>query len=111
MGFTPFQESPFNPNNYSNDFNNQDLNIVHNKNTNNEVIISINTDGDISLKSPTKVIVESKVVEVVADSIEANSATITTQGDVEIQGKSVNEFMLKHTHTGNQGSPTSPPNT
>ena len=111
VGFTPYQQSAFNPNNYTNDFNNQDLNIVHNKNTDNEAIISINTDGDISLKSPTKVVVESKVVEVVADSINANNATITTQGDVEIQGKSVNEFMLKHTHIGNQGSPTSPPNT
>ena len=110
VGFTPYQQSAFNPNNYTNDFNNQDLNIVHNKNTDNEAIISINTDGDITLKSPTKVVVESKVVEVVADSIEANNATITTQGDVEIQGKSVNEFMLKHTHIGNQGSPTSPPN-
>ena len=104
VGFTPYQQSAFNPNNYTNDFNNQDLNIVHNKNTDNEAIISINTDGDITLKSPTKVVVESKVVEVVADKL-------TTQGDVEIQGKSVNEFMLKHTHIGNQGSPTSPPNT
>ena len=111
VGFTPYQQSAFNPNNYTNDFNNQDLNIVHNKNTDNEAIISINTNGDITLKSPTKVVVESKVVEVIADSIEANSANIITQGDVEIQGKSVNEFMLKHTHIGNQGSPTSPPNT
>ena len=110
VGFTPYQQSAFNPNNYKNDFNNQNLNIVHNKNTDNEAIISINTEGDISLKSPTKVVVESKVVEVVADNVNANSATISTQGDVEIQGKSVNEFMLKHTHIGNQGSPTSPPN-
>lgn len=110
IGFTPYQQSAFNPNNYRNDFNNQDLNIVHNKNTDNEAIISINTDGDITLKSPTKVVVESKVVEVIADSVNTNNATITTQGDVEIQGKSVNDFMLKHTHIGNQGSPTSPPN-
>ena len=110
VGFTPYQQSAFNPNNYKNDFNNQNLNIVHNKNTDNEAIISINTDGDISLKSPTKVVVESKVVEVVADNVNVNSATISTQGDIEIQGKSVNEFMLKHTHIGNLGSPTSPPN-
>lgn len=103
VGFTPYQQSAFNPNNYTSDFNNQDLNIVHNKNTDSEAIVSINTDGDISLKSPTKVVVESKVVEVVADKL-------TTQGDIEIQGKSVNEFMLKHTHIGNEGSPTSPPN-
>ena len=62
------------------------------------------------MKSPTKVVVESEVVEVIADNVNANSATISTQGDIEIQGKSVNEFMLKHTHIGNQGSPTSTPN-
>lgn len=110
VGFTPYQQSPFNPNNYSNDFNNQDLNIVHNKGTDKEAIISINTDGDITLKSPTKVIVESNTVEVIADKVEANNAVISTQGDVEIQGKSVFQFMETHTHIGNQGSPTSPPN-
>ena len=109
VGFTPYQESCFNPNNYKNEFNNQDLNIVHNKNTDNEAIVSINTDGDISLKSPTRVIVESKEVEVLADRIEANNAVIATQGDVEIQGMSVKQFMDTHTHIGNQGSPTSPP--
>lgn len=109
VGFTPYQESCFNPNNYKNEFNNQDLNIVHNKNTNNEAIISINTEGDISLKSPTKVSVESPNVEVNAETIEANNAVISTQGDVEIQGRSVNQFMLKHTHVGNLGSPTSTP--
>lgn len=109
VGFTPYQESCFNPNNYKNEFNSQDLNIVHNKNTGSESIISINTDGDISLKSPTRVIVESKEVEVLADRIEANNAVISTTGDVEIQGMSVKQFMDTHTHIGNQGSPTSPP--
>lgn len=110
VGFTPYQQSCFNPMNYKNDFDNQDLNIVHNKNTDNEAIISINTDGDISLRSPTTVNIESKEVNVVADTINANSAVLSTDGDVEINGKSVKEFMLSHTHTGNQGSPTSPPN-
>ena len=110
VGFTPYQQSCFNPINYKNDFDNQDLNIVHNKNTDNEAIISINTDGDISLRSPTTVNIESKEVNVVADTINANSAVLSTDGDVEINGKSVKEFMLSHTHTGNQGSPTSPPN-
>ena len=59
VGFSPYQESCFNPNNYKNEFNNQDLNIVHNKNSDNEAIVSINIDGDITLKSPTKVLVES----------------------------------------------------
>lgn len=110
VGFTPYQESCFNPNNYKNEFDNQDLNIVHNKNTDNEAIISINTNGDITLKSPTKVMVESKEVEVIADRVEANNAVISTQNDVEIDGRSVKDFMDTHTHIGNMGSPTSPPN-
>lgn len=110
VGFTPYQDSCFNPNNYKGDFNNQDLNIVHNKNTDNEAIISINTDGDISLKSPTKVTVESKEVQVIADRVEANSAVISTDGDVEIQGKSVKQFMDSHTHTDAEGRLTSTPN-
>lgn len=113
VGLSPYQESCFNPNNYKNEFNNQDLNIVHNKNSDNEAIVSINTDGDITLKSPTKVLVESPKVEVLADEVEANNAVISTQGDVEIQGRSVKQFMDNynlHTHIGNQGSPTSPPN-
>ena len=109
VGFTPYQESCFNPNNYKNEFNNQDLNIVHNKNTNSEAIVSINTDGDIILKSPTKVLVESPTVEINADTVEANNAVISTQGDLEIQGRSVKHFMDTHTHIGNQGSPTSTP--
>lgn len=112
VGFTPYQESCFNPNNYKNEFNNQDLNIVHNKNTNNEAIISINTEGDISLKSPTKVLVESPSVEINAETIEANNAVISTQGDVEIQGRSVNSFMKQydiHAHVDAEGRPTSTP--
>lgn len=109
VGFTPYQQSCFNPMNYKNDFDNQDLNIVHNKNTDNEAIISINPDGDISLKSPTTVTIESKEVQVVADTIKANNAVISTDGDLTIQGKSVHQFMLSHTHIGNQGAPTSPP--
>lgn len=113
VGFTSYQKSCLNPNNYKNEFNNQDLNIVHNKNSDNEAIVSINTDGDITLKSPTKVLVESPKVEVLADEVEANNAVISTQGDVEIQGRSVKQFMDNydlHTHIGNQGSPTSAPN-
>lgn len=81
VGFTPYQQSAFNPNNYTNDFNNQDLNIVHNKNTENEAIISINTDGDISLKSPTKVSVECKEFEVNAsEKIKLTSPLISENG-------------------------------
>ena len=81
VGFTPYQQSAFNPNNYNNDFNNQDLNIVHNKNTDNEAIISINTDGDISLKSPTKVVVDCKEFEVNAsEKIKLTSPLISENG-------------------------------
>lgn len=109
VGFSPYQDSCFNPNNYSTDFDNQDLNIVHNKNTDNESSVSINTDGVITLRSPTVVKVEAKEVDVVADTINANNATISTNGDVLIQGQSVNRFMKLHTHIDGQGSPTSPP--
>lgn len=109
VGFSPYQDSCFNPNNYSKDFNNQDLNIVHNKNTDNESSISINTEGEITLRSSTKVIVESKDVQVVSDTINVNNATISTNGDVLIQGQSVNRFMKSHTHIDSQGSPTLPP--
>lgn len=108
-GFEPYQKSCFNPNNYKQDFDNQNLNIVHNKNTDNEVSITLKSDGDVLIKSPTKVTVESKEVQVLSDRIEANNAVISTQGDLEIQGRSVKQFMESHTHIGNQGSPTSTP--
>lgn len=109
VGFSPFQHSCFNANNYKNEFDNQDLNIVHNKNTGNEVSINLKTDGDITIKSPTRVVVEAKEVELLSDKVNANSAVIDTQGDIMIGGKSVKQFMATHTHIGNQGSPTSPP--
>lgn len=109
VGFSPFQHSCFNANNYKNEFDNQDLNIVHNKNTGNEVSINLKTDGDITIKSPTRVVVEAKEVELLSDKVNANSAVIDTQGDVMIGGRSVKQFMATHTHIGNQGSPTSPP--
>lgn len=109
VGFTPYQQSPLNPNNYKGEFDNQNLNIVHNKNTDNESSISINIKGEIILRGSTKVVVEAKDVQVVADTINANNATISTDGDVLIQGQSVNRFMKLHTHIDGQGSPTSSP--
>lgn len=109
VGFSPFQHSCFNANNYKNEFDSKDLNIVHNKNSSNEVSIHLKEDGDILIKSPTKVTVEAKEVELLADKINANNAMISTGGDLSIGGKSVKAFMATHTHTGNQGAPTSPP--
>lgn len=109
VGFEPYQDSCLNPNNYQNDFDNQDLNIVHNKNTQDEVSIHLKQDGDVVVKSPTRVVVEAKEVELLTDKVNANKAVIDTQGDVMIGGKSVKAFMATHTHIGNQGAPTSPP--
>ena len=95
VGFVPFQESCFNPNNYKNDFNNQDLNIVHNKNSANEANIVIKSDGSINILSNNKVGI--------------NGVTITADGDIQVDGKSLRQFMLSHTHIDSQGASTTPP--
>lgn len=94
VGFTPYQESPFNPNNYSNDFNNQDLNIVHNKNTGLESSVNISASGSILQKAPNAVTIDSPLFDVKSDLLNANNAVITTGGDVVVQGQSLNQFML-----------------
>lgn len=112
VGFNTYQDSCFNPLNYSGEFNKEDLNIVHNKNSPNEASISINPDGDIKLRSPTVVQVESKKVQVVSDEVDVGDAIVSTQGDYVLRGKSIQQFMEEyylHKHTGNQGSPTSTP--
>ena len=95
VGFVPFQESCFNPNNYKNDFDNQDLNIVHNKNSGNEANIVIKSDGSINILSNNKV--------------DINGVTITADGDINVDGKSLRQFMLSHTHIDSQGASTTPP--
>ena len=95
VGFVPFQESCFNPNNYKNDFDNQDLNIVHNKNSGNEANIVIKSDGSINILSNNKV--------------DINGVIITADGDIHVDGKSLRQFMLSHTHIDSQGASTTPP--
>ena len=95
VGFVPFQESCFNPNNYKNDFDNQDLNIVHNKNSANEANIVIKSDGSINILSNNKVNI--------------NGVTVTADGDIQVDGKSLRQFMLSHTHIDSQGASTTPP--
>lgn len=95
VGFVPFQESCFNPNNYKNDFDNQDLNIVHNKNSGNEANIVIKSDGSINIISNNKV--------------DINGVKITSDGDIQVDGKSLRQFMLSHTHIDSQGASTTPP--
>ena len=95
VGFVPFQESCFNPNNYKNDFDNQDLNIVHNKNSGNEANIVIKSDGSINIISNNKV--------------DINGVKITADGDIQVDNKSLRQFMLSHTHIDSQGASTTPP--
>ena len=95
VGFVPFQESCFNPNNYKNDFDNQDLNIVHNKNSANEANIVIKSDGSINILSNNKV--------------DINGVIVTADGDIQVDGKSLRQFMLSHTHIDSQGASTTPP--
>ena len=95
VGFVPFQESCFNPNNYKNDFDNQDLNIVHNKNSANEANIVIKSDGSINILSN--------------NNVDINGVKITADGDIQVNGKSLRQFMLSHTHIDSQGASTTPP--
>ena len=95
VGFVPFQESCFNPNNYKNDFDNQDLNIVHNKNSANEANIVIKSDGSINILSN--------------NNVDINGVKITADGDIQVDGKSLRQFMFSHTHIDSQGASTTPP--
>ena len=56
----------------STDFDLNDLNIVHNKNTANEASIKIKQSGEINITSKTNVNI--------------NGVTITPDGDIEIKG-------------------------
>lgn len=108
-GFSPFQDSCLNPDNYSNDFDSDDLNIVHNKNTSNEVNIALKKDGDIKITTKGSVNIEARDVVLDAQSIDAKSANIKTQGDILLGGKSLKAFMNLHTHIDSTGSVTTPP--
>lgn len=98
IGFNPSNESPFNPNNYKNKISEKDLNIIHNKNTENEVVLSLRSDGNVSIKTTKNIYTESKEVNVKADVVNVNSALIKTNNDVEIKGISVYKNMTEHTH-------------
>lgn len=112
VGFAPYTESCLNPNNYENEFDNQDLNIVHNKKSKNEVSITLRADGEVSIKSPNKVKVDAKDIELLSDRINANNAVLSTEGDVVVGGRSLRQFMEeydRHIHIDGQGSSTSQP--
>lgn len=66
IGFTPFQQSCFNPINYTNDFDNQDLNIVHNKGSENEITFKLTSEGDLKVLNAKKVSYECEEFEIKA---------------------------------------------
>lgn len=81
VGFTPYQQSCFNPINYKNDFDNQDLNIVHNKNTDNEITFKLTTDGDLKVLNAKKVSFECEEFEVSAsEKIKLTAPLISENG-------------------------------
>ena len=95
VGFETMQDSCFNANNYSTDFDLNDLNIVHNKNTANEASIKIKQNGEIDITSKSNVNI--------------NGVTITPDGDIQIKGVSLFEHITTHTHIDSKGGTTTPP--
>lgn len=109
IGFSPYQESCFNPENYRNDFDHLDLNIVHNKNTANECSVTLKKDGEVGLKSPIRVSIDSPEVDVKSDKVNFNNSSVYVGNDIQIKGLSLYDFMTRHTHIDGQGSTTSTP--
>ena len=66
VGFAPYDKSCFNPHNYKGSFDNKDLNIVHNKNSENEIIFKLTSEGDLKVTNARKVSYECEEFEVTA---------------------------------------------
>lgn len=80
VGFQTTQESCFDANNYSNEFNLNDLNIIHNKNTGNEVVFKLTEEGDVNVICK-KHTIEAEEVEINASkSITLRSPLISENG-------------------------------
>lgn len=117
IGFNPYQESVYNNNNYKNELDNTALNIVHNKNTENEVMMSFKQDGTMKIicnkvdVSCNEASVKAKEVNVDSSVIDAKNSLIKTNNDIQIKGKSVYTFMTTHIHAGvmSGNSNTAPP--
>ena len=80
VGFQTTQESCFDANNYTNEFNSNDLNIIHNKNTGNEVVFKLTDEGDVKVICK-KHTIEAEEVEINASkSIKMRSPLISENG-------------------------------
>ena len=113
VGFQTTQESCFDANNYTNEFDNTSLNIVHNKNTPQESKIEIKESGDVVVSSNSNIEMKSSVVDIESETVNTNNAVINVDNDIVIQGVSLIQFIRSHTHNyKDDGKPmvTAPPN-
>ena len=98
VGFQTTQESCFDANNYTNEFDNTSLNIVHNKNTPQESKIEIKESGDVVVSSSSNIEMKSSVVDIESETVNTNNAVINVDNDIVIQGVSLIQFIRSHTH-------------
>ena len=113
VGFQTVQESCFDANNYTNEFDNTSLNIVHNKNTPQESKIEIKESGDVVVSSNSNIEMKSSVVDIESETVNTNNAVINVDNDIVIQGVSLIQFIRSHTHNYTDDSKpmvTAPPN-
>ena len=113
VGFQTTQESCFDANNYTNEFDNTSLNIVHNKNTPQESKIEIKESGDVVVSSNSNIKMKSSVVDIESETVNTNNAVINVDNDIVIQGVSLIQFIRSHTHNYTDDSNhmvTAPPN-
>ena len=72
--------------------------------------VTVNKSGAVAINSPAGITIKATgTMELSASTITASAGTVNISGgggDVVVSGKS----LVNHTHTGNLGNPTSPPN-
>ena len=113
VGFQTTQESCFDANNYSEEFDSTSLNIVHNKNTPQESKIEIKESGDVIVKTNSNIETKSSSFDIESETVNTNNAVINVDNDIVIQGVSLIQFIRSHTHNyTDDGKPmvTAPPN-
>lgn len=98
VGFQTTQESCFDANNYSEEFDSTSLNIVHNKNTPQESKIEIKESGDVIVKTNSNIETKSSSFDIESETVNTNNAVINVDNDIIIQGVSLIQFIRSHTH-------------
>lgn len=113
VGFQTTQDSCFDANNYSEEFDSTSLNIVHNKNTSQEAKIEIKESGDVIVKTNSNIETKSSSFDIESKTVNTNNAVINVDNDIVIQGVSLIQFIRSHNHNyTDDGKPmvTAPPN-